>query len=176
MGGDLLASESALPGDKMNMRGSKILNQDGMLIGFSGSVRVGNILQYMYKPDSFHPDKDEPMEYLVQQWIEGLRSALKIGGVAAGGRSVGEQDWMDSGILVALHGLLFAIQDDFSVIPIKEHYHATGCGYYLAMGALYAQRNLVPDKSVVKEALSAAAHFNPFCGPNFTFLSKAYKA
>jgi len=138
---------------------NKIISNKNYLIGFTGSVRSGQILDsHNFEP----PEK-------IEDFAEALRDHLFSKGcvaVAEGGIH------MHTCNLLIAHGIdLWEVHMDFQFNKILGNYSAIGAGAFTAFGALYVLDKF-PDINPVDKlemALEAASEFNTNCGPPFTF-------
>lgn len=135
----------------------KIYRVGEMLIGFTTSFRMGQLLGYSLELPKHHADV--PIEHwMATDFINAVRRVLKDGGFAEK-----EKEVEKGGIfLAAYRGRIFEIESDYQVGEREEPYNAVGCGQDLALGALYAsERGIVTGPRVrVELALEAAAAFS----------------
>lgn len=133
----------------------KVFTNGDFVMGFTTSFRMGQLLQFAFKPPKRHPTMDV-MTFMVTDFIDALRACLKRGGFAS------RKDESESAgtFLVGYAGRLFRIDEDYQVGEAACGYAAVGCGSALALGALFvAQSAAVKPKdfeSVVRVALHAA--------------------
>lgn len=134
----------------------KIVRTATYLLGYSGSVRLSNLLQHALTV----PPRPEDMEveaYLSTLFVDALRTLLKETGVASKDKEREESPGL---FLVAIAGRLFRISMDYSVIETAQGFDAIGSGNEVALGALYATKDLsVPPERRLMEALEAASHY-----------------
>jgi hypothetical protein len=138
-----------------------------MIMGFTSSFRMGQLLRY-----SFHPlkkdNKKSEMEYLVTDVIDSIRKVFSEKGFMT------KEKESESGgtFLLGYNGHLYYIADDFQVGRSFNGYDACGCGDKYALGSLYSTKksNLSP-KVRVKKALEAATHHSAGVRPPYTILS-----
>jgi ATP-dependent protease HslVU (ClpYQ) peptidase subunit len=110
-----------------------------LLIGFAGSLRVPQILEYGTK--FRRPRKGEDGHaYLVTEVVPKLRKACHRAGAIS--REGNGPDLHDTEFVVALRDQIFQIQGDFSVYRPAPGYTAAGAGAWLALGALGATSDL----------------------------------
>lgn len=138
-----------------------------MLIGYTTSFRMGQLLQYSLVPPEW-PDRMESERYFATIFIDHVRKLFQEKGFI---RKDKDQE-SGGNFLLAVKGGLFNIEDDFKVHQVVENYDAIGCGLYLAQGTLYALRQIGPlNSDSVRLALEASAHHNAYVRPPFTILS-----
>ena len=140
----------------------KIYKVGDMLIGFTTSFRMGQLLGYnLHLPD--HDPRDSDIKYMSVTFVDACRNCLKDGGWA-----VKENEREGGGVfLVAYRGEIYVIDGDYHVGVQCEPYFAVGCGRDLAMGSLYSTLKLNMDaKDKVLIALEAATKYSAgVCAP-----------
>jgi hypothetical protein len=135
-------------------RDPKIYRVGEMLIGFTSSFRMGQLLGYKFRP----PVQDTEIgieQYMTTRFVDALRETLKEGGYArneGGAESAGT-------FLVGYRGRVFRVDSDYQVGENTVPYDAVGCGAELALGALYATPNL-DSRHRIEIALEAAEAFS----------------
>ena len=166
MGGDSAASRD---NDVVCRTNEKVFVNGDFLIGYSGSFRVGQLLQYSFKPQKpLHTQST--MEYLVNDFVDCLRNLLRDKGAMLKDE---EGDAQDSEFLLGFRGKIYVIEPDFNIGKPTENYASCGTGASYAMGALYAlsESSAPPEDKIIK-ALSAASEYCNGVKPPFTILKK----
>ncbi|HYH23324.1 MAG TPA: hypothetical protein VD995_32315 [Azospirillum sp.] len=162
MGGD----SAGVSGLDITVRAdTKVFRNEDMLIGFTNSFRMGQLLHYKLKP----PPRDEDADvfrYMVVDFVDAVRACLKDGGWAQRSNDV------ESGgcFLVAYEGRLFSVQSDYQVGEAIRGYHAIGCGADYALGSLASTEGL-PAEQRVRKALECAETFSGGVRSPFTVQS-----
>lgn len=129
------------------------------LVGFSGSFRMGQLLEHSFNIPSI---EDTPVyKYMCIYFVPALIKLFEAN------RFLYEQNNTISGgtLLIGIKGSLFLVQEDFSVIETTNKYAAIGCGETYALGAFNALEYISTSISVesrIKAALTAAATFSPY--------------
>ena len=134
-------------------RDPKIYRVGGMLIGFTTSFRMGQLLGYSLTLPEHHADI--PIErYMATSFIDAVRGCLKTGGYAT------KKDEVESGgqFLVAYRNRIFEVEPDFQVSESETEFAAVGSGFMLALGSLHASAGRDPEFRVLA-ALGAAEAF-----------------
>jgi len=142
--------------------------QEPMVIGFTGSYRMGQILQYEMTLEDLDLYTDAAaMDYMVQSFIPAAREALRKGGALA--YENGEERCHE--FLVGFRGHLYYIGRDFQVGEPQDPFIAVGCGAQAAMGAMVVLKytEAAPRTKIVA-ALGAAEHLNIGVRKPFTVL------
>jgi ATP-dependent protease HslVU (ClpYQ) peptidase subunit len=151
MGGDSAGSNGY---DLRLRKDRKVFVNNGFVIGFTSSFRMGQILNYGFTPPPMKAGQDL-MAYMVTDFVNAVRDVLKNGGYA---RKTNEEE--QGGVfLVGYQGRLFKIESDYQVGEIFDGFDACGCGEAYAMGALAANGDLLPLERI-KQALEIASRYS----------------
>lgn len=143
------------PGWSLSLRDdAKVFFNGDFLIGFSSSFRMGQLLRYEFVPPARHGEQDI-YAYMVTTFVSSVRQCLKEGGFAERDKEAEK----GGQFLVGYEGRIFSIESDYQVGEEMAGFSACGCGYELALGALYATGDLPPIERV-KVALKAAERFS----------------
>lgn len=143
--------------NRSNRVDPKIYRVGAMLIGFTTSFRMGQLLGYSLTLPHHHADVAIE-KYMATAFVDAVRQCLKNGGWAEKEK---EQE-RGGNFLIAYKGRIFQIEGDYQVGEREEPYDAVGCGFDLALGALYASSSLAKAEPRVRVtiALEAAAAFS----------------
>jgi hypothetical protein len=137
-------------------------HDDGYVIGFTTSYRMGQLIRYADLPKPLDREGDDLDRFMATDFVNAVRQALKDGGWAEK-----DKDREDGGtFLAAVNGLLYKIADDYQVGRSLDGYDAAGSGWELALGALHATAGMKPITRV-NRALAAAAHHSGSVHPPF---------
>lgn len=151
IGGDSLA----LGGFSKELRADKkVFVRGEFAIGFAGSYRMGQLLQYKLVIPEHKPEMDN-FEYMVSEFVEATRECFQKGGFS----NPNSNEINIGSFLVGYRGELFRITDDFQVSKPYIKYDAIGCGGDIAKGSLYSTEGDKPKNRIIM-ALSAAAQLN----------------
>lgn len=155
------ADSGAVSGLDMSIRRDRKLFRVGnMLIGFTTSFRMGQLLGYGFTSPRRHPDTDM-MEWMATDFVDAVRARLKTGGFAeiSNNREEGGQ------FMVGVDGRLFTVLGDYQVAENDCSYAACGCGTPYALGA-FANTDGIPPRDRLTAALLTAAKFSAgVCAP-----------
>lgn len=144
----------------------KIYKVDNMLIGFTSSFRMGQLLGYkLILPKYIEEEYTSVNEYMCTSFIDTVRNCLKDGGYSS------KLNDTESGgtFIVALMNKIFTVYSDYQVAEDIDKYSAVGCGADLALGSLYTTENIFNDDSLypsdisfkrIELALEAASRFS----------------
>jgi len=164
MGADSIGSNGY---SVIHRKDKKLFRKKDMIIGYTSSYRMGQIIQYHLKlPTHKKVGKDGELidthEYMVMYFIPELQKTLE------------KQQWLkkhnevaSGGVfLVAYMGEIFEIDSDFQVAIRHDEYNSVGCGEEYALGSLYATEDFCYNKPLerVKYALDAASYFSAGVG------------
>lgn len=144
----------------------KVFVNDGVVMGFTTSFRMGQLLRYAFTPPEQSSKKDD-MAYLVTDFIDAVRSTFETKGFLA------KEDERESGgtFMLGYHGKLYVVYGDFQVGRTHEGYAACGCGEDLALGSLHSTRGNPDPVWRLRTALEAAEHFSAGVSAPFTFVT-----
>lgn len=171
MGCDSMASSGW---DKRVSGVDKIFIKSKMLIGYTTSFRMGQIIRHNldvpeYNDFYIHNIENAHEQYLVTEFIPALRACLKEHGYTT------IKDNVEEGgqLLMGLAGCLFTVQSDFSVQRSDDGFDAIGAGAPYALGALHAltHNGVINPSELIEKALITSEHLcNGVCQP-FVMLS-----
>jgi ATP-dependent protease HslVU (ClpYQ) peptidase subunit len=144
----------------------KVFINEGMIIGYAGSARLGNVLRYSFVPPVRTRTDKDLMKYMVTKFVDSLRTLTREKGLM----HKEEIEEIYGHILVGIEGRIFAIYEDWQVAEPREPYLAIGGGTDLALGSLFSTEKMAP-RDRVTQALSAAARYNASVRPPFVIES-----
>jgi ATP-dependent protease HslVU (ClpYQ) peptidase subunit len=152
----LIGADSAgVSGYNLSIRtDEKVFIRDHMIIGFTSSFRMGQLLRYNLNIPEYSHGIDI-FEWMVTKFIPAIRECLKSGGYSEIDKNVECGGYF----LIGFKKRLFEISSDFQVGEVKENYNAMGSGKEIALGALYACSKNIKAEDKIMIALSAAEKF-----------------
>lgn len=158
-----IGGDSAVSSDNLvqTIADPKVWKRGQFIIGFAGSLRVGQIIKYKMKIPPFN--KRPPTEYMVTGFVDAMRKALKNSGAA---RKESQEEAQENQFLIGFKGRLFEIDEAYGVCEINDEYIAIGSGTEYALGSLYTTKSKNPEKRI-KAALEAASYFSEGVRPPF---------
>lgn len=167
MGGDAAGTDARRFNQDIRVH-PKVFKRDKFLIGYTTSFRMGQLLEFKFRPPRYHPD-DDVYKYMVLEFAEALRECFTKGGFA---KKEKEQE-LGGTFLVGFNGRLFMLYDDYQIAETKINYMACGCGDNFALGSLYTSDGVVKDpKKRIEKALEAATEFSAGVKGPFTILKE----
>ena len=154
MGGD---SAGVAGHDILIRKDPKVFRNDELLVGFTSSFRMGQIMRFKFAPPAIPPGMDL-YEYMVVHFVDRVRSVLKEGGFAEVQNSVER----GGSFIVGLRERIFTIGSDFQVGENVDGFASVGSGADYALGALEILHTLpsLTGEEIVEMALRAAAKFS----------------
>jgi len=156
MGGD----SAAACGLDVIVRGgddTKIFKNDGVLMGYTTSFRMGQLLRYALKVPK-QPKKMKDYEYMCTRFVKAVQDCFDKHKYIKKGE---DGDTRGGTFLVGYKGNLYTIYDDYQVAISQEDFSACGCGTPFAMGAMLMliHKNMSPKEKITR-ALLTAEHFS----------------
>lgn len=138
-------------------------NNNRMLIGYSGSFRMGQIIQYHVQPSEI----TLPIEkYLVRKFIPVLRKTLEKHKWLK--QESGSDNINDDGqFLVGLKGQVFCIYEDFQVHSVSDNILTLGSGSSYALGAMLALADVPPKKRILTALEISGQLTTSVCAPYY---------
>jgi len=136
----------------------KVFATGGMLMGFCGSYRIGQLLRYAFTAPEQSAKKDD-MCYLVTDFVDALREMQKEKGSII---KENELEATPGEFILSYNNKLYMIESDFQVGRPTDSFVAIGCGAEYALGSLYTtclMPSMGPEERV-RLALSAAAKYS----------------
>lgn len=149
----------------------KIFIRNNMLIGFTSSFRMGQLLHWQLQIPK-HVEGLTIEEYMNTAFIEAVRKCFKDYGYS----TINNNRETAGTFLVGYKGHLFKIYNDFQVEENIDLINACGCGEMLAVGAgfAYLALNKKKDpnpKKIIKLMLQTSVKANIAVKPPFHILS-----
>lgn len=148
-------------------RDEKVFINDNVLMGFTSSFRMGQLLRYALTVPERSTRFDSDMAYLVVDFIDAVRHVFIDHG------HMGEVENRDEGgcWLLGYKGSLYTVHSDFQIGKGADSYAAVGCGEDFALGSLFATQNSSyrPEQRLVM-ALDAACHHSAGVRGPYTIL------
>ncbi len=167
LGGDSLASDSYNGNTILQKKVLKLRNSKNAIIGFSGSVRDLNLLQYA---ENLIDPRDEPNideKYLVTKFILNEISLFNTNGRNRIDKGINDND---SYFLLGYKDKLWKIDFNYAVSSVQRNYDAIGCGFEFALGSMYSTEGLSPVERIHK-ALQSASKFSVRCASPYYIIN-----
>lgn len=167
IGGDSLVASGWT---KNKLAYPKVIRKAPFVLGFAGSVRVGNIITHSFNPEKSPPKSVKALrKYMCTYFVDSLREALEEAGAKKINNNV---EGTDNGwLMIGINGRIFQVATDFSVCEMATPYDAIGCGEDFALGAMAAAYKLKTDpKEIATLGLESASKHSAFVEGPFTIL------
>jgi ATP-dependent protease HslVU (ClpYQ) peptidase subunit len=143
----------------------KVFRAGNLMIGYTSSFRMGQLLQYNLEFEENKNNSD--MKYLVKQVVPNIRKCLKEGGYT----TIKDNEEIGGQFLLGYKGLLYEVASDFQVNIFTRPFNAVGSGQPYALGALSILNAYFPTqdiKPILWKALTTAAQFNCYVTKPFS--------
>jgi ATP-dependent protease HslVU (ClpYQ) peptidase subunit len=133
----------------------KVFINDGAIMGFTSSFRMGQLLRYALTIPEQSTKKGD-MKFLVTDFIDAVRALMK------------DKGWLEKdkeresigAFLLGYRGKLYAIWNDLQVECVTTGYNAVGCGMDLALGSLHSTQTWADPEARIRAALEAAEAYS----------------
>lgn len=156
MGGDSAGTNSMM--NQTIRDDKKVFINGDFIIGFCGSFRMGQLLNYTLKPP-VHPEGKSDMEYMVGDFMNAVKMCLDVG-----------EEGLEPNFLCGYRGKLYEIEGDYQVGIPQKGFAAIGSGGDLATGSIMSSKGN-PKKRILV-ALKAAESGNAAVRAPFIVLNK----
>lgn len=167
LGGDSCGATTSngwLGGDQIVMQQPKVFTNGELVIGYTTSFRMGQLLRFSLAPPPA-PSVDDVDRYIHVDVLNAIRKCFADGGFGT------VKDVRTEGggtFLLGYRGRLFKVQEDFAVLESETSYDACGGGAAYALGALHAMAGFGISAAVrISSALSAASYHSTGVKPPF---------
>jgi ATP-dependent protease HslVU (ClpYQ) peptidase subunit len=112
---------------------TKITKRGKFLVAGAGSVMPCDTIQHLWKPPAV-PNRKDLFGFIVQEVVPSMRQCLKEAGY------VQDKEDQDDGFqfLVAIHGVIYQIDDSYAAYMRDDGIYGIGSGSAYAIGALQA--------------------------------------
>lgn len=142
-------------------RDVKVFRNGPFVMGFTSSFRFGQTLHHKFSAPPPPSKAGDLTRYMVCDFVDALREALKAAGVAKVSEGVEEGGCA----LIGVRGRLFQVDSDFQVGEARDGFDAVGCGAPYALGALHALRTARPEQRIRRALAAAERHSGGVRGP-----------
>ena len=141
----------------------KVFRVGTLLIGYTTSFRMGQLLQYKLALPEHHEEKSIE-EFIMSDFLESVRTCLKKGGFS----SIKDSREEGGTFLIGYRERLFRVNDDYGITESSYGFDACGCGENFALGAMKALDHLKPPERILKALEIAACFSNNVMPPFYT--------
>jgi hypothetical protein len=133
-----------------------------MLVGFAGSFRIAQILQWSFKVPKWDPTHPL-MEYLVSRFVPALHAAVLTAlGEPKAPEGTEAHALRDSSFLIGFQGRLFTLESNGQIMEALHGYSSVGSGALVALGAMWSATKAAQAAepwTVLEVGLGAAEYF-----------------
>lgn len=149
-----MGCDSAVCDDDDNatiMRESKITRRGDLLMGWAGSLRLGNLVQHVFDPP-VRKARTPDMKYLAGPFVDSLHKLMRD---RAPRVEEDSKDGFNLRMLIGYRGGLYFLDGELDICRSVDDFEACGSGAEIARGALFVTSKLAPRTRLLR-ALSAA--------------------
>ena len=139
----------------------KVFNNHNVIIGYTSSFRMGQLLQFMKIPKYDIADE----KYMIVSFIPAIRKLFKEGGYS----KIENNEEEGGDFIVGIQGKVYEIQSSFQVQRYADGIASCGCGEEYAYGAMRALEHLDPIDRITK-SLEIASYYSGGVMAPFTVL------
>ena len=147
------------------IRHPKVFHNGDFILGYTTSFRMGELLQYQWKPPEYNDDITI-LEFMHTDVIESIRQTFKDFGYSR----IENNKEKGGSFLIGFKDSLFGVDSDFQIKQMLYEFTACGSGQDVALGAMYVLSQKHPDTMILK-ALKASAQFQGGVMPPFHIVS-----
>lgn len=161
LGGDAAASDEK-SGLILQTTDAKVFKIGQYGIGFTDSFRMGQILQYSWKPPVYNPTKGFKNldKFMRTRFVQSVKECYQEHGYGKFGSNTEDGD--EGGIIIIAvqgTGRIYIMDVDFHISQIDVDYLAEGSGQQVALGSLFSTSTIKTPRKRVRLALEASAKF-----------------
>tara|TARA_Y100000310_G_scaffold307018_1_gene348680 strand:- start:2092 stop:2664 length:573 start_codon:yes stop_codon:yes gene_type:complete len=167
IGADSLGSNGIT---KTVRKDKKVFQKNDMLIGFSGSYRMGQIIQYKFVMPE-HPKEMDVDTYMRSIFIDTMIDCLTENGHT----KIIDNERFGASFIIAYKNRMFEIDEDYHVGESVEDYIAIGSGAEVALGAIIGILKYCKDiktSKLVTSALEASEEVSCGVGRPFVIMRR----
>lgn len=149
-------------------KNSKIFKKGNMLIGYTSSYRMGQLLEHSLNIPE-RKDDQSIENYMYVDFVNAVRELLKNNGQMLVDRNIETIGFF----LIVTEGLIFKMQDDLALLEAADGFDACGSGEAYARAALHLlkKQGKLGPKEMLTEAIDTAAQYVASVGGEVKYLS-----
>jgi len=142
----------------------KVFRLGEMLVGVTGTFRAAQLMQCGFDVPDRGKSKSDEMWFRTD-FLDALRKRF----TGAGAQTIKDSmEEFDATFLIIYRGHIWRLSCDWSVIESVDQFDAAGSGEQIALGVLYALKDVkMPPRQKVLRALKAAAYLTPWVAEPF---------
>jgi ATP-dependent protease HslVU (ClpYQ) peptidase subunit len=158
---------------KGSYRNKKIFKKDSLLIGYTSSYRMGQLLEYQLQLPKRAMGQSLD-EYMYVDFMNTVRGLFKSSGFLrsdSGKESIGT-------FMIITEGRIFKVQDDMAILESSNNFDTCGSGEDYARAALHilSTRGGMTAKEMLTKAIETAAHYVTTVGGDIQYMELADKS
>lgn len=134
---------------------AKVFQKENMLIGYTSSFRMGQLLRFKLKIPSQEKSIAD-YEYMCTSFIDAIRDCLKVNGYSL----IKDNQEQIGVFLVAYKSKIYKVESDLQVGMTYDNYDTCGCGEGYALGSIYTNSKKISGRGIIKKALECAENFS----------------
>lgn len=159
----------------------KVSQRGRYLLGAAGDVRAINILHHAFNPPvpPFKTGGEQLDDFITTKFIPHLQICFENTGYAMPDMADDKTHIAEhaSTILVAINGVVYIIDGDYSWTSDRTGIYAIGTGSSYALGAIFALSGgkhmpLQKAKTIANKSLSITSKFDPYTGSPFQIFTQ----
>lgn len=154
---------------RVKMVDDKVVNNNGILIAGCGGGRGMNLLQHTWKAPKPQPGRtqDQLDKWISTVFIPDMRQLFMDNGYDM--KDDGDIAQHDNVFLIAVQGIVYIIDGDYSWDRDSRGYTSNGSGGDFAQGVLYGSSekiftNITEAKKAMRKAIDCAKEFDIYTG------------
>lgn len=159
----------------LSNRLSKISQNGRYIIGAAGDLRAINLLHHVFVPPTpgLSTTGSNLDRFMVKQFVPALRTCFDTAGYNSANKDSPNLAEYESTIIVAINGMIYIIDGDYSCLSDRMGIYAIGSGAAYALGSLHSligkkELTITQAKNISMRSLGVAAKFDPYTGPPYS--------
>lgn len=159
----------------LSNRLSKVSENGRYIIGAAGDLRAINLLHHVFNPPvpGLTTSGSNLDRFMIKQFVPSLRSCFDVAGYNSANKESPNLAEYESTIIVAINGVIYIVDGDYSCLSDKMGIYAIGTGSAYALGSLHSligkkELTITQAKNIAIRSLGVAAKFDPYTGPPYS--------
>jgi len=148
---------------KLQMKHPKVFKNGELLIGYTTSFRMGQLLEHTLTPPK-HYDDETNTYYIINKLVPAIIKLFKEHQFL----TKRDEEIIGGNFIIGYKGELWEIQNDFAALQTNQNYTAVGAGEAYAMGALATTTHMKPVERLQAVHKAVEEHCAMVAGPHHT--------